>query len=343
MKPHVTKPAFRRVIRAIRGSRGMSKLGLMQLVLAAWAFPALAQDAALGYPARPVRVITASVPGGGLDILSRVVSQHLGERFGQTFVVDNRSGASGVLAIELTAKSAPDGHTLAALSEALRIHSITKRIAFDIRKAFEPIALISSQPYILIVAPTLPVKNVKELSAYATTQRLAYGSSGIGTIGHLGLEALFMMTGGQFVHVPYKGGAQSIIALLAGEIQLYPGLLISANPVIKSGKARILAVLDVKRLPAIPDVPTVAEQGFPGFKITNSYAMYAPAGTPRAIVNALNQAVSEFVNTPQMTQRLIAEGSQPGERLRPDELRAQFNREYDELEKQIKSLKIKLF
>jgi tripartite-type tricarboxylate transporter receptor subunit TctC len=302
-----------------------------------------AQDAPSGYPARPVRVITASVPGGGLDILSRVVAQSLTDRFGQAFIVDNRPGASGVLATELTAKSTPDGHTLAALSEALRIHSIIKRLPFDIRKAFEPVALISSQPYILIIAPTLPVKNVKELFAYANTQRLTYGSSGIGTIGHLGLESLFAKGGGQFIHVPYKGGAQSIVALLAGEIQLYPGLLLSANPAIRSGKARVLAVLDVKRLPALPDVPTVAEQSFPGFKITNSYAIYAPAGTPRAIINVLNRAVSDFVNSPQMAQRLVAEGSQPGERLLPEELKVQFNREYDELERQVKSLKIKIF
>jgi tripartite-type tricarboxylate transporter receptor subunit TctC len=146
------------------------------------------------------------------------------------------------------------------------------------------------------------------------------------------------------VHVPYKGGAQSLLALLSGEIHMYPGLLISAGTAIKAGKARPLAAFSLNRIPALPDLPTVAEQGFPGFKITNSYGLFAPANTPRSIINALNRAVGEFMNSPQMAQKLAAEGSQPGERMTPEQYKALFFvREYDEVERQIGQLKVKLY
>jgi len=166
----------------------------------------------------------------------------------------------------------------------------------------------------------------------------------VGTVAHIGFEYLTQQTGAKFIHVPYKGGGQSLLALMAGEIHMYPGLLISAGPAIKSGKARPLAALSLKRLPALPDLPTVAEQGFPGFKITNSYGLFAPAGTPRSIINALNRAVGEFMNSPQMTQKLAAEGSQPGERMTAAQYKTLFFvREYEEVERQVAQLKVKLY
>jgi tripartite-type tricarboxylate transporter receptor subunit TctC len=226
----------------------------------------------------------------------------------------------------------------------MRVLSVTKRLGFDVRKVFEPIVPTAGQPYILIVTPALPAKNFKELIAYSQTQRVTYGSSGVGTVAHLGLEELTALTGGKFVHVPYKGGAQSLLALLSGEIHMYPGLLISAGVAIKTGKARPLVALSLQRIPALPDLPTVAEQGFPGFKITNSYGLFAPAGTPRPIINAVNRVVGEFMNSPQMAQKLLAEGSQPGERMTPAEYKTSFFvREYGEVERQIGQLKVKLY
>ena len=145
------------------------------------------------------------------------------------------------------------------------------------------------------------------------------------------------------MHVPYKGGAQSLLALMSGEIHMYPGLLLSANTAIKQGKARALVALSLNRLPALPDLPTLAEQGFPGFKITNSYSLYAPAGTPRSIIGTINRLVGDFINSPQMVQKLTAEGSQPAERMTPEELKAVFAREYEEVERQVKQLKVKLY
>ena len=308
-----------------------------------WHTTVRAQDKPANYPVRPIRIIIPVAPGGGLDIISRSIAQMLTDRWGQSVIVDNRPGGGTVIATEIGAKAAPDGYTLLALTDTLRIIGATKRVAFDVRTAFDPIVPLSAQPYILIVGPSVPAKSVKELVAYSMANAVSYGSSGVGTTAHLGLEVLTALTGAKFVHVPYKGGAQSLLALLGGEIQMYPGLLLSATPALKSGKARALAALSLNRIPALPALPTVAEQGFPGFKIVNSYALFAPAGTPRPVVLALNRIVGNFMNSPQMAQKLTAEGSQAGEPMTPDEFKAYFAREYEEVERQVTQLKVRLY
>jgi tripartite-type tricarboxylate transporter receptor subunit TctC len=305
--------------------------------------PVSAQDAPPGYPARPIRIVVPVVPGGGLDILSRAVGQMLTDRWGQSVIVDNRPGGGTVLATEITAKAAPDGYTFLAGTDTLRVVGVTKRVTFDVRKAFDPVVPMAGQPYILIVNPSLSVKNVKELIAHSMKQPLSYGSSGVGTVAHIGLEFFTTKTGANFVHVPYKGGGQALVALMGGEIHMYPGLLLSAGTAIKTGKARPLAALSLKRIPAMPDLPTVAEQGFPGFKITNSYGLFAPAGTPRPILNAVNRLVGEFMHSPAIAQKLAAEGSEPAERISVDQYKAFFARDYAEVESQIKQIKVKLY
>jgi tripartite-type tricarboxylate transporter receptor subunit TctC len=218
-----------------------------------------------------------------------------------------------------------------------------KRVTFDIRKAFEPIVIMTSQPYILVVNPSLPAKNVKELVALSKQKPLSYGSSGVGTMVHIGMERMAMLTGANFVHVPYKGTAPALVGTMGGEVHMVPASAISATAAMKTGKVRALGVMGLTRVPALPDVPTIAEQGLPGFKIVNSYNLFAPAGTPRPIVNAINKVVSEGMRSPQMVQKLTAEGAQPGEKLTPDEFRAQLAKEYAEVEQQVKSMKVKLF
>jgi tripartite-type tricarboxylate transporter receptor subunit TctC len=313
------------------------------LVSIGWNASAPAQELPAGYPSRPIRIIVSSVPGGGLDLIARAVGQMLTERLGQSVIVDNRTGGGTVVATDIAARAAPDGYTFFAGTDTLRVVGITKRVPFDVRTAFDPVVPMAGQPYILIVNPTTPVRDVKDLIAYSKSQPVHYGSSGVGTVAHLGLEYFTAKTGARFVHVPYKGGAQSLLALLGGEIQMYPGLLLSASAAVKSGKARPLAALSLTRIPALPEVPTVAEQGFPGFKITNSYALFAPAGTPRAIVSAINRHVGEFMNSPQMAQKLAAEGSQAAERMTPDVFKASFMREYEETERQVRQIKVKLY
>ena len=318
-------------------------MGSLLLVSCGWFAPSLAQDKPAGYPVRPLRIILPSVPGGGLDTICRAIAQMLTERWGQTVVVDNRPGGGTIIATELGAKAAPDGYTILAATDTLAILGVMKRLPFDVRKAFEPVVAMTMQPYLLIVNSALPAKSVKELVAYSMTQTLSYGSSGVGTTGHLGMERLAMLTGAKFLHVPYKGGAPALVGVVGGEIHMYPGVVISGTQALKTGKVRALAAMSLKRVPALPDLPTVAEQGWPGFKIVNSYNLYAPAGTPRPIVAAINRVVGDGMHSPTMTQRLIADGSQPGERMTPDEFKAFLAREYDEVERQVKHLNIKFF
>ena len=295
------------------------------------------------YPARPIRIIVPVAPGGGLDMTSRAVGQILTERWGQTVVVDNRPGGATIIGIELGAKAPADGYTLLAATDTLYIIGAMKRVPFDVRTAFEPIVQLTAQPYLLIVNPSLPAKSIKELAAYSQKQPLSYGSSGVGTIAHLQLEQLASLTGAKFVHVPYKGGAPALLGVLSGEVHMYPGIIMSAIQPLKAGKVRALAAMSLKRVAMLPDLPTVAEQGLPGFKVVNSYNLYAPAGTSRAIVTALHRVVSEGLNAPKMAQRLAAEGSLLDERLAPEPFKAYLAREYEEVERQVKSLNIKLY
>ena len=174
---------------------------------------------------------------------------------------------------------------------------------------------MTTQPYLLVIEPSLPVKSVKELIAYSKTKPLTYGTSGIGTTVHLGMERLAALSGAQFAHIPYKGTAPALVGLMSGEINMVPASAISGTAAVKTGKVRALAAMGTKRLAAAPEIPTVEEAGFPGFKIINSYNLFAPAGTPRPIINTINRIVSDGMNTPAMVQKLAAEGSEPGERL----------------------------
>jgi tripartite-type tricarboxylate transporter receptor subunit TctC len=312
--------------------------------LALLAVPASAQDKPAGYPARPIRIIVPSAPGGALDMMCRAVGQMLSEKWGQTVVVDNRPGGATVIATEIAAKAPPDGYNFLAATDTLPILGAMKRVPFDVRTAFDPVVAMTAQPYILMLNAGISAKTVKELVAHSKTQRLSYGSSGVGTAGHLGLERLAALTGGNFLHVPYKGGAPAQVAVIAGEIHMYPGVVISATQAMKAGKVRALAAMSLKRVPVMPDLPTVAEQGYPGFKLVNSYNLYAPAGTPKAIIAAMNRVVGDFMHSPKMNQRLLSDGSQPpDERMTPQQFKAYLAREYDEVERQVKHLDVKFF
>jgi tripartite-type tricarboxylate transporter receptor subunit TctC len=303
----------------------------------------IAQEKAAGYPVRPIRLIVAASAGAGGDIMARAVAQMLTEAWGQNAVVDNRPGASGVIGVELVARSAPDGYTLLSLGDTLTLLAATKRLPFDILKAFDPVVPTSFQPYVLIVHPSMPFKSVKELIAYSATQRVTYsGSTGIGSTVHLGMERFAQLSGAKLLFIPYKGTAPGIVALMGGEINMVGASTISATAAVRTGKVRALAVMSLARVPSMPDLPTVAEQGFPGFKITNRYALQAPAGTPRRILDAINRVVSDGMHAPQMRQKLEADGSQPAERMTPEQLKAAITRELAEVEQQVKALNIKI-
>jgi tripartite-type tricarboxylate transporter receptor subunit TctC len=303
----------------------------------AWAQPKSGE-----YPVRPIRIIVTVAPGAGADAMTRAAGRFISERLGQSVVVDNRPGAGGVIAAELVARAAPDGYTLLSLGDTLMLMGATKLVSFDVRKTFDPVVHLTSQPYILLVGLNLPAKNMKELVAYSATQTLSYGSSGIGGMVHIGMERLAKITGGKFLHVPYKGTAPSIVGVIGGEIHMVPGSSISATAAIKTGKVRGLAAMGLTRIAVLPDLPTVAEQGWPGYKLTNRYGLAAPAGTPRVILEVLNRTVSDGMHSPQMVQRLAAEGAQAGDRKTPDELKAEFVRDSGEVEQQVRQLNLKL-
>ncbi len=319
--------------------------------LACWLAPAvlaysgaaIAQDKPAGYPVRPIRLVVSVAPGAGADAIARAAAQMLTDRLGENVVVDNRSGGGGVIATELVARSAPDGYTILSQGDTLMLQGATKRVPFDVLKTFDAIVPTSAQPYILLVNLNLPVASIKELVAYSATQTVTYsGSAGVGSTVHLGMERLAMLSGAKLLFVPYKGSAPAIIAVMGGEIHMAAASAIAASGAIRTGKVRALATLGLTRIPAIPDLPTVAEQGFPGFKITNRYNLFAPAGTPRAIIAAINRVVSDGMHSPQMAQRLAADGSQPADRMTPEELKATMAREYAEIEQQVKQLNIKI-
>ena len=300
-------------------------------------------DKADGYPNRPIRIIVAVAPGAGGDAMARIAGQMLTDRLGQNAVIDNRSGGGGVIATELVARSAPDGYTLLSQGETVLLQGVTKRVPFDVLKAFDPVVATSTQPYILLASPTLPAKSMKDLVAFSVAQPVSYsGGAGVGGTIHLGMEWWAQMSGAKLLFVPYKGSAPAIVGAMGGEIHLAGASAIAASGAIRSGKLRGLATLGAARIAALPELPTVAEQGYPGFTITNRYALFAPAGTPRPIITAINRVVNDGMHTPQMVQRLAADGSQPAERMTPEELRASMAREYAALEQQVKRLNIKL-
>ena len=303
---------------------------------------ALAQDKPANYPARPIRLVVTVAPGAGADTMARAAAQMLTDRLGQSVVVDNRAGGSGVIGTELVARAAPDGYTILSYADAILLLGVTQRVPFDVLKVFEPIVTMTSQPYILVIQPNLPIKDLKEFVAYSQTVTLTYGSSGIAGTVHLGMERLAQVSGAKLMHVPFKGTAPSLVAVMGGEIHMVAGSSIAAIAAIKTGKVRALAALGLTRIPSMPDLPTFAEQGLPGYKLTNNYRLFAPAGTPRPIIAAINRVVSDGMHAPAMAQRLAAEGAQPGERATPEEIRAQLVRDYAEFEQQVKQLNVKL-
>lgn len=302
----------------------------------------MAQDKAANYPTKPIRLVVTVAPGAGADTMTRSAAQMLSDHFGQTVVVDNRAGGGGVIATELVAKAAPDGYTILSYADALLLLGVTKRVPFDVLKVFEPIVNMTSQPYVLVIQPNLPIKNLKDFVAYSQKATLTYGSSGIGGTVHLGMERLAQVSGAKLLHVPFKGTAPSLIAVMGGEIHMVAGSSIAALTAAKTGKVRALATLGPTRIPSMPDLPTFAEQGLAGYQLTNSYRLFAPAGTPRPILTTINRVVSDGMHSPAMAQRLAADGAQPGDRANPQEIRVQLVRDYAELGRQVKQLNIKL-
>jgi tripartite-type tricarboxylate transporter receptor subunit TctC len=269
---------------------------------------------AQGYPSKPIRWIVAFPPGGGADVLSRMLSPKISEALGQQMIIDNRGGAGGNIGAEIAAKSPPDGYTI--LFAYSGTHSVNRSIYSKMPfqdSDFAPIIWTASVPQVLVVHPSVPVKNVKELIALAKSKpdQLIYGSTGSGAINHLAGELFKLMSGVKMVHVPYKGGGPAAIALLSGEVGVLFAEPATIVQHIKSGKARALAVTTPKRSLGLPHLPTVAESGVPGYDVTSWNGMLIPAGTPAEIIKRLNAEFNKAISAPDMRSRMIANGYEP--------------------------------
>ena len=277
---------------------------------------ALSQNAgaAEAYPVKPVRVIVPYGTGGGADAMARLIAPKFSEYLGQSVIIDNRGGAGGNIGSEQATKAPPDGYTLLVGAAALAINvSLYSRLTFDPVKDLTPVSLLASSPNIVVVHPSLPAHNMKELIALAKARpgQINYASGGSGTTPHLATELLKTMANINLVHVPYKSAGPAVVALLSGEVplSLLPGLTVLNQ--VKAGRLRALAITSLKRAPALPQLPTVAESGLPGFEASQWYGILAPAATPDAVITRLNAELVKVMRQPEIVERIVNEASIP--------------------------------
>lgn len=314
----------------------LALLGLLACGLASANVAAQTTD----YPTRPVRIIVAYPPGGGVDLAARVIGQKLTDAFGQQMLIDNRGGGGGNISMELAARANPDGYTLimsAAGPTAINV-SLYSKIRFDPIRDFAPVALVASTIYAVVVNPGVAAKSMKDLIALARAKpgTLTFGSSGIGAPPHLSAELLKMMSGTDMVHVPYKGTGPALADLISGQITFMFADAIAATPHMKAGKLRGLAVSSLKRFPLVPDLPTIAESAVPGFSAVGWTGLLAPAGTPQPIIRKLNAEVVRVLPLPDVKEKLAGDGSEFGKNT-PEQFSAFIKQEIAKWAKVIKA------
>ena len=276
--------------------------------------PLWASDPAAGYPNKPVRFIAPFVAGAGTDTTARTIAQKLSEMWGQQVVVDNRTGAAGSIGVDLTAKAAPDGYTICLISASHSVSSATNpKLPYDLTRDLQAITQASSLFYVVYHNPSVPVKSIKELIAYskANPGKLNFGTSGTGTLQHFSGEMFNYMAGVKLVHVPYKGTAAVIPAMLAGDVQVGFGTMFGVRPHVPSGRLRVLAITAAKRSPALPEYPTVIEAGVPGYVVDQWYGILTGAKVPAPLVKKINAAIVESLKAPDVVKRLASDGSTP--------------------------------
>ena len=295
-----------------------------------------------GYPAKPIRILVSNAPAGGLDIITRAIATKVSERIGTTLVVDNNGGASGSIAVNSIAASAPDGYNILSTGGTMLINAAFGRYERDVRQTLAPVAQMSSSYYYIVVPTSTPVGNFKEFVAYAKARpgKLSYGSNGVGSVIHLGMEMVSLGAGLQMTHIPYKGSGQTNIDLAAGRLQV--GMVsISGVLLVKSGKAHMLATTMPQRSPELPDVPTLAESGLPGFDLANTYMLYAPVQTPANLVAALNREFTQVLSAPDLKEKFASDGAIAPPPYTPEQLKKNFIADYARWESVIKKTGIK--
>ena len=295
-------------------SRFLSAFLTCTLLAAAPARAAERASEAQNYPNRPIRLIDPYAPGGGAGLVARLVGAKLYETWGKQVVVDNRPGAAAAIGTEIAARSAPDGYTLCmGTSGSIAINPNVNKVPYDPVKDLIPITQTSAQVMLVALHPSVPITSVKELIAYARAQpgKLIYASSGTGGSGHLAVELFQALAKVKMTHVPYKGSGPAVLALVAGEVQLGFNNILAVLPHVNSGRLKAIAVTSAKRAPAVPNLPTVAEAGVPGYEATSWNGIFAPAKTPRPIIDKIHAEVVKILNTPDVREKLVAAGSDP--------------------------------
>lgn len=315
------------------------------VALAAVCAAAAMNAAAQTYPTKVVRLIVSQPPGGGNDTIARMVADRISRPLKQQVVVDNRGGAGGIVAAELAAKSPPDGYTLflGNVATLTIIPNLVKKVPYDSLKDFDPVSLIASAPMLVVVHPSVPVNNIKQLIALAKAKpgEINYASNGVGSSTHLATELFLQMTGTKIVHVPYKGLNQAMTGLVSGQVPLMFSSAVAMLPHVKNKRLRALAMTGEKRSAAIPDIPTVAEAGLPGYAAGSWYGIVVPAGTPRPIIDLLHREIVAATRSPEITDRLVAEAIIPVANT-PEEFREHIKLEFGRMAKVVKASDLKV-
>lgn len=272
------------------------------------------------WPERPVRVVVPFGPGGGTDIIARLISARMSEEFGQQFVVDNRAGAGGTIGAELVTRAIPDGYTIIMVSTSYATNAALYKLAYDPIKGIAPVSPVGTSAELAVVHPSVPIKSLKELIDYARAKprTLNYGSSGVGGFTHLETELFNQLAKIEMIHVPYKGTGAALLDVIGGQIQVLFGSAPSTLPYVKQGKLRALGVASAKRLASAPDLPAIGEQ-VPGYAADLWYGMWAPAGTPRPVIDRLNQSLGRILQLPDVRERLTADISIEPKHTAPEE------------------------
>ena len=291
----------------------VSILMVASIALVCASQPALAAAAA-EYPVKPVRVIVPFAPGGTNDVAARIVAEKFSERFAQSFVVDNRAGANGVVGAEIVARAAPDGYTLLVASAGIAVNpSIMKSLPYDTQRDFTPLGMVGGGPYLMVVHPAIGAKTVKEFVAWtkARPAQISYASVGVGSPSQLAAELLRMVSDIDMQHVPYKGGSAALPDLIAGRVAMFFGSISTLNPQMQAGRLRAIAVTTLTRSPALPEVPTFVESGFPGFEVNGWYGLLGPAKMPAVLVSRLNAELQKVLAAGETQTRFAANGMEP--------------------------------
>jgi tripartite-type tricarboxylate transporter receptor subunit TctC len=334
LPPHPFKESG--MLKSIQASLGLT------LIAAAVACAAPSVQAQQ-YPSKPVRIVAPFAPGGGTDFIARLIAQKLTESFGQQVIVENRPGAGGLLGTEVGVKAPPDGYTLTMIAASYSVNPALYKLNFDPINDITPIIQIAKGPFLVVVHPSLPVRNVKELIALAKSKpgEINYASSGQGSIVHMATELFQMMAGIKMNHIPYKGTGPALTDTMAGHTTVLFGSIAATMPIVKSGKLRPIAVTTLQRVPALPNIPTIDESGVKGYDVTNWHGFIGPKGLPRPIVDRVNGEVTKIIKQKDMEEKLQADGVSPAGGS-PEQFLKIISREIEQWKRVAVQAKIKL-